>query len=126
MGITHNSAKIDIATAFRDSIDVGTPNGYLLFETTGDAPVARIDFSAVCGTVNGTTGVVTFSGTPVGSDTSPAGGTIEHASFYDAAAQKQAEATCATSGTNTIVLSSLTIATTDTVTLNSLSWTPPA
>lgn len=127
MGITHtNPMKADLAGAFITAIDAGTPNGYILFENATDTEVARIDFSATCGTAS-TAGVVTFSGTPVGSDTSPAtSDTIAQGSFYDGDDVKQAEATCAASGTNTIVFSSLAIATTDTVTLNTLSWTAPA
>lgn len=126
MGVTHETAtRNSLATAIRDEIDTGG-GGYLLFETSGDAEVARIDFATPnCGTV--ATGVLTFSGTPIGSDTSPAAaGTIAHASFYDGASAKIMQATVSTtSSTNNVQISTLTPGSTDTVTLNSLSWTAP-
>jgi len=122
MGITHETAT---RNAFADTFvsQVGN-NGKLVFETAGDTEVAAISFGTPCATVTATGVVATFS---TGSDTTPAGGTIEHASFKTSGDTKIAEATVSTTNsTNNVLISSLTIATSDTVTLTSLTWTAPA
>jgi hypothetical protein len=126
MAVTYeNGVRTAIATAVMNDIDNGTGNGTLVFETSGDAEVATITFAATCGTV--TTGVLTFSGWT--NDTSAAGGTIEHASFYDGqgSPEKLFEVPCnTTGGTNIIQVSSTSVASGETMTLTSLTWTMPA
>lgn len=53
--------KVDAHTALRDFIDQGTGAGKLVLYTEADAVLATFTLAVPCGTVNGTTGQLTFS-----------------------------------------------------------------
>ena len=121
--MTHEpNTRNAIASAVLVDIDAGTGAAYLRFETAGDAEVATCTFPDPAGTVTGA--VLNFDVDPDISDTTPAGGTIEHASIYDSDANKILECNVAVTGAS-INISSITIATGDTVTLTSLTYTAP-
>lgn len=111
-----------IASAVLVDIDAGTGAAYLRFETGGDAEVATCTFPDPAGTVTGAT--LTFDVDPDISDTSPVGGTIAKASIYDSDANKILECNVAVTDAS-INISSLTIATGDTVTLTTLEYVAP-
>ena len=111
-----------------DQVDNGTGNGKLVFETTGDVEIATINFNADAFAA-AATGVASCNGLPK-SDSSPANaGTIAQASIYDGTtptAVKLLECVVGTAtGTSDIQITSLSIATTDTVTLSALTITVP-
>ena len=119
----------DAALALIDNGSTGS-GAYGMFETSGDAEVASIQFSAPSGTVTDDT--LDWDITPALEDTSAAGGTIEHFSVYDNSGAfksqtgKQFEVSCQTgAGTNVVVVSSLTVGVGSTVTLGSASWQFP-
>ena len=53
--------KVDAHTALRDYIDQGTGAGKLVLYSEADAVLATFTLADPCGTVNGTTGQLTFS-----------------------------------------------------------------
>jgi len=53
--------KVDAHTALRDFIDQGTGAGKLVLYSEADAVLATFTLADPCGTVNGTTGQLTFS-----------------------------------------------------------------
>lgn len=125
MAVLETVARNAACNGIVDLVDGGAGNGKLVFETSGDAEVATISFGATA-FGNAATGVATLQGVPL-SDTTPVGGTVAQASLYDGATTpaKILEATVATTGAE-INLSSLVIATADTVQLTSLTVTVPA
>ena len=63
------AAKVAAHTAFRDLIDSGSGAGYVTIRSSADVLLSTIPLSDPCGTVNGTTGQLTFS--IAGTDASP-------------------------------------------------------
>jgi hypothetical protein len=55
------AAKIAAHTAFRDLIDSGSGAGFIRIRSAADTLLAQCPLDDPCGTVNGTTGVLTFS-----------------------------------------------------------------
>lgn len=55
------AAKIAAHTAFRDLIDSGSGAGFIRIRDSSDVLLAQVPLSDPCGSVNGTTGVITFS-----------------------------------------------------------------
>jgi len=53
--------KVDAHTALRDYIDQGTGAGKLVLYSEADVALATFTLADPCGTVNGTTGQLTFS-----------------------------------------------------------------
>ena len=59
---TYSAAALVAAhTSFRDLIDSGSTGGLIRIRSSADVLLAEIPLSDPCGTVNGTTGVLTFS-----------------------------------------------------------------
>jgi hypothetical protein len=76
------AAKVAAHTAFRDLIDAGTGPGYIAIRDAYDVLLSTIDLDDPCGTVNGTTGQLTFD--IPGPDTSAAAsGTAAYGEFCD-------------------------------------------
>ena len=80
---TYSAAALVAAhTAFRDLIDSGAGAGFVRIRDSADALLAQVPLSDPCGSVNGTTGQLTFS--IAGPDTSAdASGTAAYAEFCD-------------------------------------------
>lgn len=81
---TYSAAALVAAhTSFKDLIDIGTA-GSIKIRDASDVLLAQIPLSDPCGTVNGTTGQLTFS--IAGPDTSAdASGTAAYGEFCDSA-----------------------------------------
>ncbi len=76
------AAKIAAHAAFRDLIDGGAGAGFVRVRDAADVLLAQVPLNDPCGTVNGTTGQLTFSFN--GRDESAdAGGTAAYAEFCD-------------------------------------------
>jgi hypothetical protein len=78
---TYSAAALVAAhTSFRDLIDGGAGAGFIRFRDAADVLLAQVPLSDPCGTVNGTTGQLTFS--IAGRDESAdASGTCAYAEF---------------------------------------------
>ena len=83
MAVTFSAeAKIAAHQALADLIDAGSGNGYMLVYSAADVLLGEVPLDGPCGTVNGTTGQLTFDFT--GPDTSAnATGTISYVTFAD-------------------------------------------
>ena len=121
MATLENAARSAACDAVVDLIDVAGP-GTMVFETAADAEVATLTFSA---TAFGAAANGVATAASITSDTSAAGGVIEHCSFYSGTPTKILEATVATSNEE-ITISSLTVGAGDTVSCSSLTVTMPA
>lgn len=117
---TYSAAALVAAhTAFRDLIDSGIGAGFVRIRDSADVLLAQVPLSDPCGTVNGTTGQLTFS--IAGPDTSAdASGTAAYAEFCDSdgdvhLALPAQQGTTAVSGK--IVLNTLSIIAGGTVTI---------
>lgn len=119
MAITHTAA---VRNQICDDMLTQIGNaGYLRLED-GGVLVSQHTFPTPTGTV--TTDTLTFTcGTGI-SDTTPAAGTIDGAKLYKSGATEVFSCTAGTAGD--VVVSSATIATTDTVTLTALTYEAPA
>lgn len=80
---TYSAAALVAAhTSFRDLIDSGASAGFVRIRSAADALLAQVPLSDPCGSVNGTTGQLTFSFS--GRDESAdATGTAAYAEFCD-------------------------------------------
>lgn len=56
-----STSLVDAHTSFRDLVDAGASNGYIEILNESDTVLCTVDLSDPCGTVNGTTGQLTFS-----------------------------------------------------------------
>jgi len=124
---THETAvRNAISDTVLAQVDAGTGAAYLAFELANDTEVARITFPDPAGTVGATD--ITFDCDPDISDTSPTGSAspIAQASIFDSDDTKIMECTVGSTGTaNGITISSVTVGSTDTVTLTDLTYAPP-
>lgn len=77
------AAKIAAHTAFRDLIDSGSGAGFIRLRSATDVLLAQVPLSDPCGTINGTTGQLSFSiaGPDNEADES---GNVAYAQFCDA------------------------------------------
>jgi len=76
------AALIAAHTTFRDLIDSGSGAGFIRVRDAADVLLAQVPLSDPCGTVNGTTGQLTFS--IAGQDASAdAGGTAAYGQICD-------------------------------------------
>lgn len=76
------AALVAAHTSFRDLIDSGAGPGFVRVRSAADVLLAQVPLSDPCGSVNGTTGQLTFSFS--GRDESAdAGGTAAYAEFCD-------------------------------------------
>ena len=82
---TYSAAVLIAAhTSFKDLIDAGSGAGSIKIRDASDVLLAQVPLSDPCGTVNGTTGQLTFS--IAGPDSSAdATGTAAYAEFCDSA-----------------------------------------
>lgn len=112
----------DLANQIDDSVNTGGA-GSLLFETAADGEVATINFQNP-GFGASVTGTITLLGTPL-EDNNADAGTIEHFSIYAGSAAKLLEGTVLVAGGD-INITSLVIASGDTIELTSFSITVPA
>jgi len=82
---TYSAAALVAAnTAFKNLIDAGTGAGSIKIRSASDVLLAQVPLVDPCGTVNGTTGQLTFA--IAGPDASAdAGGTAAYAEFCDSA-----------------------------------------
>lgn len=121
--ILETTTRNALANAYDDTVNTGSGTATLKLETIGDVEVATLNlqnpaFGAAA------TGVITLQGVPI-ADSSATGGTIAQGSIYDRNGAKVSESPAGTSGTE-IILSSLTVAVSETVTLTALTVTVPA
>lgn len=125
MSFTHASGTRDnIATQVQTDIEVGASASQLVLRTTGAVAVATLPMSdPTVGSVSG--GVLTFT-TPI-QDTNAAGGTTDRYTIENGNASAvltgDAGSVTGTGGGGDIELSSTTIGATDTVTINTLTYT---
>jgi len=116
---------MEIITTIRNSIvdvfDV-VDGGSLRFLTAADAIIATCALSA---TAFGAPSAGVITAAAITSDTSTAAGTIAKAKLYTSGGTEQATFTVGTSGAE-IILSSLTFAAGDTLSVSSLTITMPA
>jgi len=117
-----------MATAIRDYIDAGTAPE-LVFETTGDVPVATIILNGTNAFSAPSAGVITMTGQPL-SDTNAVGGVVAQFSIFQNVTQGAAKVlegvVSIPAGGGDIELSSLTVGATDTVELTTFTITVPA
>lgn len=120
--VTHPTAvRTAIADLVVDRVDLNTPPGKLVFQTSGGTAVATLTFSNPA-FGNASAGVATASA--ITSDTNAAGGTIAKAELRDAAANAVVLCAVGTSGSD-INMSSLAVGASDTVSMSSLTYTAP-
>lgn len=126
MAVTHPLAvRQGICNFVVDQIDEGTPPGHLVMQTAGGSTVATLTFSAAAfGSADGS---AVAAAAAITSDTNAVGGTIAKAELRNAAGT--AKILCsvtATGGGGDIQLSSVVISAAQTVSVSSLTYTPPA
>jgi len=122
MAVLETATRNALADQIDTLVNTGAGTATAVLETSGDAEVATFDlqnpaFGAAAA------GVITLQGVPL-EDTNATGGTVEHMSIYDRDGTKILEAVAGTSGTE-VIMTSLTVAATETVTLTSLTITVP-
>lgn len=126
MAVTHPTAvRNTIADAVVDLIDVGTPPGFLVFLTSGDATVCTITLETTAfGAAS--SGVATMAQGSGKTSNGATAGTIAKAKFTNAAGTSIILCACGTSGSDINIPGGLTLATGDTVSVTSLTYTAPA
>ena len=126
MATTHSTAARDAsANAVVDLLDAGTPPGFLVFLTSGDVTVCTITMETTAFGAS-SAGVATMAlGGGKTSDGATAG-TIAKAEFTNAAGTAVIFCACGTSGSDINIPGGLALATDDTVTVTSLTYTAPA
>lgn len=81
---TYSAAALVAAhTSFRDLIDSGSGAGFVRLRSSADVLLAQIPLPDPCGTVNGTTGLLTFDVTGATDATADASGDAAYAEFCD-------------------------------------------
>lgn len=126
MAVTHPTAvRTGIANFVVDQIDEGTPPGFLVFLTSGDATVCTItlETTAFGAAANGVATMAQGAGKT--SDGATAG-TIAKAEFRNAAGTAKILCAVSTTGSDINIPGGLTLATNDTVSITSLTYTAPA
>lgn len=129
MAVTHsNTAKVSIGNAVLDDIDVAAAGVLKLMNTGKTATYATLTLADPAGTVNATTGVLTFTAsatTPL-SDTNTSAGTATRAKITTSAgATILDDIVVGTSTTDEIELSNNVFGAGDTVNITALTYTPP-
>lgn len=77
------TALVQAHTSFRDLIDSGSSAGFVRIRNSSDTLLAQIPLADPCGTVNGTTGQLTFDVTNAKDTSADATGTAAYAEFCD-------------------------------------------
>lgn len=81
---TYSAAALVAAhTAFRDLIDSGASAGFVRIRDASDVLLAQIPLPDPCGSVNGTTGQLTFTVASAVDSSADATGTAAYAEFCD-------------------------------------------
>ena len=125
MAVTHPTAVRDgVANFVVDQIDEGTPPGALVFQTSGAVTVCSVTLANPAFGAS-SSGVATLAGVPLTSGGATAG-TIAKAEFRNAAGTAKILCAVATSASDINIPGGLTLATNDTVTVTSLTYTAPA
>ena len=126
MAVTHSTAARDAAAnAVVDLLDAGTPPGSLVFLTCGDATVCSIAFETTAFGASSSAVATMAQGSGKTSNGATAG-TIAKAEFRNAAGTAVIFCAVATSGSDINIPGGLTLATNDTVSITSLTYTAPA
>lgn len=125
MAVTHPTAiRNAIADVVVDSIDDGTTAGFLVFQTSGDVTVCTITLSdPAFGAASG--GIATIDTTPALLSDGATAGTMAKAEFRNSAGTAKILCAVGTSGSDINIPGGLTLATNDTVTVTSLTYTAP-
>jgi hypothetical protein len=126
MAVTHTTAARDAAAnAVVDLLDAGTPPGFLVFQTSGDATVCTITLETTAFGAS-SVGVATMAqGSGKVSDEATAG-TIAKAKFTNAAGTSVILCAVATTGSDINVPGGLTLANGDKIEITALTYTAPA
>lgn len=113
------AAKIVAHTAFRDLIDSGSGAGFIRIRDSADVLLGQVPLDDPCGSVNGTTGQLTFA--IDGPDTSAdASGTAAYGEFCDSDGDVHLALPTQAGGSavsGKLVLNTLTIVATGTITI---------
>jgi hypothetical protein len=126
MAVTHTTAARDaMANAVVDLIDAGTPPGFLVFQTSGDATVCTITLETTAFGASSSGTATMAQGAGKTSDGATAG-TIAKAKFTNAAGTSVILCAVSTTGSDINIPGGLTLATSDTVTVTSLTYSAPA
>lgn len=125
MSVSHpNLVRSGIADFVVDQLDEGTPPGYLEFQTSGNAEVATLFFSA---TAFGAASSGVATANAIVTDTSATGGTITKARLKNAAGtDKIICSVTGPGGGGDIELSSVVVSAGQAVSMTSLIYTAPA
>jgi len=77
------TALVNVHTGFRDLIDGGAGAGFVRIRSAADVLLAQIPLPDPCGTVNGTTGRLTFTVAAAEDASADASGTAAYGEFCD-------------------------------------------
>jgi hypothetical protein len=137
MAITHGTTvRNALANEFASQTVSGTTAPILEFQTSASSTTQAYGSTAEVATITlnsdttpfttSSTGQISADGLPI-SDTTPVGGTIGAFTIFSATESIiMCQGICTVSSTADISISSVTISTGDTVTLNTLTYTAPA
>lgn len=126
MAVTHSTAARNAAAdAVVDLLDAGTPPGSLVFLTSGDVSVCSIAFETTAFGASSSAVATMAQGAGKTSNGATAG-TIAKAEFRNAAGTAVIFCAVATTGSDINIPGGLTLATNDTVSITSLTYTAPA
>lgn len=130
MAVTHSAVasggKPAIGTAIKNAIEQGAGVGVLrLMNAAKTVTYATMNLATPCGTVNATSGVLTFDCTPSLSDSSASAGTATVGRFTDSNGVVIMECSVAITGAD-INLSNNVFGAGDAVKISSLTYTPPS
>ena len=127
MAVDHvQKGLVSIGTAILADIDEAASAGYIKLQNSAQtATYATLTFAVTSGTVNSTTGVLTFDCTSLSETNCPASGTAVKAGFYSGGGVEVMNCSVGTTGAD-INLSSNVFNIGDTVQITSLTYTPPA
>ena len=117
-----NTARSAACDAVVDLLDGGSGAGYIELQTSGGVEVATLPLSATAfgAASNGVATAATIT-----NDTNATGGTVAKAAFFDSDDAKHFTMSVGTSGAE-IIISSVTIAASETVAITSCTVTCPA
>lgn len=77
------AAKVEAHTSFRNLIDSGSSAGFIRIRSATDTLLAQIPLADPCGTVNNSTGQLTFTTTNATDSSADATGTAAYAEICD-------------------------------------------
>lgn len=123
-----NQTKVAIGTAVKNEVEAGTGTAVLKLMNAGKtATYATLNLPNTCGTVNATTGVLTFDCSPALSDSSVSAGTTTIGRITDRDGGTVIDDITVGIGTSfEINLTNNVFAGGEAVQITSLTWTPPS